>query len=148
MEKELDRTMNILVILQNAYFSDGNSRSRKEWLKGLERSYSGARLKRLLDGIDENIIFENASPEIGSTSNSCFPADQQHLKNLIRVYKPHLVIACGEIAQRGIKEINVPSSRIIETPHPSWRALTNQLLDDLNKQIKTRIAEQRLDGRA
>ena len=128
--------IDILVILQCAY---GKTRRRRKqlkkrrlWLKGLWRSHTGKRLNGMLP-IKYNVRVINSTPEIGESVSACFEPDKEYIQKEIEDSAPRVILACGKIAQEGIKEVDdIP---VIYAPHPAWRALTNEKIDEVRSKI-------------
>ena len=124
----------VLVILQCAYYLDGKPRRRAAWLLGLERSYTGKRLKEMLpDGIDYYVI--NASQEIGSKSDAMFPPDINYIKQTIGHISPTIRLACGKVAQAAVEEIET-TIPIIKTYHPAFRGLSKDITKGINECVQ------------
>ncbi len=113
----------ILVVLQNAWRETGAPFTHKQWLNALWESHTGRRLKNMLPTIPHYLYVTNASTNIGITSSAAFPADTQHIQKEIATIQPDIIIACGKIAQQGVKQI---TENYIATPHPAWRAFSKQ----------------------
>ncbi len=89
----------------------------------------------------DGIIWENASPEIGSKPSDAYPADVEHMYRAIMLHKPSMVLAFGRIAGNGLlsvlrfcHELPVaqPSAfKFIVGPHPAAR--TADVLATLRK---------------
>lgn len=84
--------------------------------------------KRLMSALGEElcyqIIWEEASPEIGSYSGSNFGADLIHIKWAIKKHLPNIVIAFGKVAGDAVRQIesenDLPTS-FLYAPHPAAR---------------------------
>lgn len=120
----------LLVILQNAYRETGKYKDRDEWMERMWCSHTGRRLKEMLPDIE--VYVENANPKLGRESNSIFPPDISHLKNVIKVTKPKVILACGKVAQEGLDELGVD---YIPAPHPAWRQLSKKDTSRIRKKI-------------
>jgi hypothetical protein len=140
-----------MVILQNQWFKDP---ARMRGI--LEKHYSGRRnefirtflfwscrtgknLKAAFgEELCDQIIWEEASPEIGGAASSAFPADPMHINNAICKHCPDIVVALGKIASEGVKrafasfELN---PRLIIGPHPTARHAT--VMDELREVGRT-----------
>lgn len=68
----------------------------------------------------ERIVWEEASPEIGGHSASVFPADKDHLREVLAREQPAIVIGFGEVAFGGLKGL-VDPDRLLWAPHPAAR---------------------------
>lgn len=88
--------------------------------------------RRLLAAFGESlcsdIIWEEASPNVGGFSESKFPADITHIRNAIRKFQPSVILAFGKIATNGVTEAcdawtyySVYPPPIISGPHPAAR---------------------------
>ena len=127
--------MMVLVILQCAYFLDGKPRRRVAWLRGLERSHTGKRLKEMLpDGVDYYVI--NASQETGSKPDAVFPPDIKYIKQTIEHISPTIILACGKVAQEAVDEIE-STIPIIKTYHPAFRGLSKDITKSVSECIQT-----------
>ena len=125
--------MIFLFILQNAYRSDKyNFRNEDEWFRDLNNSHTGRRLKEMLPDIGI-IKVVNASPIIGNDATSCYMPDVNHIKTMIERYKPHVICACGAIAQQGCKQLGI---EFISLPHPAWRKLSKELTFNIKKRLE------------
>jgi len=131
--------MDVLVLLQNAYYRQGEYKERKQWLLDLNNSTTGIRLAEMLPiGLDYYIT--NASPLIGDHPDSYFDADINHLIAEITKVRPKLILACGECAQKGVAKITTPI-KIIATYHPAYRRLTKKITRKVRQEIITTLHE-------
>jgi hypothetical protein len=123
----------LLVILQNAYgVEEGYEPSYNK--SSFANCHTGIRLDRAIpDTVFPFII--NASPVVGTTADSFYPYDSDHISRRILEIKPDVILACGVSAKEGIDsvEVDVP---VIKMPHPAYRALTNKTLDEVRERIK------------
>ena len=127
----------ILVVLQNAYREKGEYVDREEWLERLWLSHTGRRLKTMLpEGVD--FYIDNATPEIGKTSDSCFPADAQHLKMVIDTVRPEIILACGLVAQAGLEALGYA---YVAAPHPAWRQLKRSHCEWIRIQLERMVGD-------
>lgn len=124
--------MIIVAYLQNQYFNEPDR------IKAIYAAHPDKRLelnKRYLffscrtgqvlrealgEDLCDQILWDNASPEIGSYSASKFKADPVHIRGVIEEVKPDLVLAFGKISCEAIKnlELSIP---ILYGPHPAAR---------------------------
>ena len=123
----------ILVLLQNPYRERGVDRynDREFWLGRMWSSYTGKRLKEMLPE-DMNIWVDNASWNWGEESSACFPADLVHIKNLVSKLEPEKILACGRIAQEGLRKLNI---EYIPAPHPAYRALSKKMTAEIRSKL-------------
>lgn len=126
----------VLFVLQNAYQSSKYDwKNEDEWHRDLDKSHTGRRLREMIpDGIEFYVT--NASPKIGSHPDSRFLADADHLIRMIQKYKPHLVCACGKVAQDGVAMLGV---HWISAPHPAWRALSKRHTSRIRRMIRAKM---------
>lgn len=124
-----------IVFLQNSWSPRyaGRRWPRKGWLKALEASRSGQRLRTLRNRfmMDAEWIIENTTPICGKTPDSVVPPDLIHMSTVIFAVQPDVIIACGKQAELALAKIEIPqekSTRII-VPHPANRVLTNLLYE-------------------
>jgi len=110
----------ILVVLQNAWFTDGQPKSHEEWLQGLWGSVTGQRLKSMLPDQADDVEVINASPRVGSAPTDSFPPDLEHIRAALTKYRPRVILGCGKLACNALRELRV---EFITAPHPAWRQL-------------------------
>lgn len=128
--------IDILVILQCAYANSERRRKqirkRKVWLKGLWNSHTGRRLRRMLP---ENSVFEviNTTLEIGVSPDAVLEPDIDYIKKMIEKYNPGLILACGKVACKAMREIG---GGFYAFHHPAWRQLTNEKIDNLRESLE------------
>ncbi len=125
----------ILAIMQNQWFKDPD-RIRIILDRGLKRGlkrhdfimrtlFMGCKSGRVLKSVFgetlcRNIIWEEASPNIGGHAASAFPADINHLQSVLEEINPDIVLAFGRIASDALVPL-VPESMLIIGPHPTAR---------------------------
>lgn len=136
--------MKAVVFLQNAWSPKyaGKAWPRRSWLKALERSRSGQRLRSLESGYcysGAEWWYENASPVVSATPDGFARADVKHMGLVILEQSPDVVIALGKEAERGllrVKESMGPGFPLaILAPHPASRVLTNDLYRDIGSSL-------------
>ena len=125
----------MLAILQNQWFrdpervrgfiaaADDPADYRRRFLsRALFAGCLTGRRLRAAFGADlcREIIWEEASPEIGGHSSSVFPADRAHVAEVIRLHLPDIILAFGKVAQNGLAGL-FPAERIIAASHPAAR---------------------------
>ena len=123
----------LLVLLQNAWAKtrrqvDAIRSNHRMWLRLLEYSRSGRRLKLILgDDCFRNplIRFANTTPRIGWHSTSRLKPDLQHVGEQIDLCTPDVLLACGQQAEQAA--LCVWSGPLLCVPHPTSRTLTNEL---------------------
>lgn len=130
--------MRVLFVLQNAWRRGAVEGERdwndRVWNRLLWRSQTGKRLREMIpDGIEYQVC--NASPFVGNHSASAFPADPQHVLTQVRVYKPHLVVLLGSVAQE--VRPHLPSRLgVLTGPHPAWRLLSKDETSRIRAAVK------------
>jgi hypothetical protein len=67
------------------------------------------------------IAWDNASPAIGTRSHHKFLPDPEHMAGVINQYRPLLVIALGNEAQRGLEQLSLDGCVVLCGPHPAAR---------------------------
>ena len=143
--------MNILAILQNQWFH--NPERVRETLKRHPQSrrrviayalFAGCKTGRVLKSVFgeelcHEIVWEEASPEIGSKASACFPANSAHLRVVLERVKPDLVLAFGKIAAHGLAPL-VPAEKLLIGPHPTARGMqTIGRLREIAAQLRERL---------
>ena len=122
-----------MIILQNAYgVEDGYVPSFEK--ENFRRCHTGVRLKRAIpENINTRII--NASPLVGKKSSANFKPDREYVKRMCKEIDPDIILACGVNAKKAVEglELTVP---VIKMPHPAYRALKNETLDEVKEKIK------------
>src|SRR5262245_18453916 len=94
----------IIVFLHNAWSPHyaGGTWERRSWLRALERSRSGQRLRVMIDDFN---ICENTTPIVGKTASSIIPPDAGHIKAILSTRTPQIVIACGKQAETALLKL-------------------------------------------
>jgi hypothetical protein len=141
--------MKILAFMQNQWFHD------PERIKALMERYqdqrnsmiarflfatgnkSGNRLRSVFGETVNQIIWEEASSQLGDRAGSVFPADLEHMVSAIAKHQPEVIVCFGRIASDGIRKLLMEdriseSIRIFYGPHPSAR----QSLADLRSVVE------------
>lgn len=117
-----------VLFLQNAWspLYAGGTWPRESWLKALWRSPSGRRLRLLLDQAP-NLEFwlDNTTPLVGPTATSTWPADHAHMRAILAIQQPDVVICCGRQARQACWDLHLKPLLIL--PHPAYRVVTDQL---------------------
>lgn len=150
--------MKILAFLQNQYFKQperiariyakhGTTPEDRASLNGsflFMGSLTGRRLKSAFgEELCDDIIWEEASKDVGSVASHCPPADPEHIKDCIQYFKPNIVLAFGNVAKDGVtcSLFLAPSSfDYIEGSHPAARhATVISELKAMANDVKSRI---------
>lgn len=132
----------IVAFTQNQYFRDPvrvkeiYEKNPALW-ESLNRKFmfggclSGRRLQETF-GWDmcNQIIWDTITTQIGDRSNSVFPVDPQHIRNVMAKHNPSIILSFGVLAREAIqawcdeqynKEEPTPIPVIISGPHPASR---------------------------
>lgn len=122
-----------LLFLQNAWspFYAGAVWPRESWLRALESSRSGQRLKLLVG--DDFDVCENCTPQVGATPDSIIKPDPEHILKVLAERSPRMVIACGSHAERALLELW--DGPLLLIPHPAYRVVTNQMFEHAREYI-------------
>lgn len=123
--------MKVLAILQNQYFNDPDrvratlarhpeARRRMIHFALFAGCKTGRVLKAVFGARCNEIVWEEASPEIGGQASSVFPADRAHLQAVLADVNPDIVLGFGRIACDGLEGLVTPNKLIIG-PHPTAR---------------------------
>lgn len=122
----------ILAILQNQWFRDPERMraTLERFPEGRRRMihyalFAGCRTGAILKSIFgellcREIVWEEASPEIGGKASSCFPANHAHLKAVLEDVKPDIVLSFGRVATDAMRTL-VPHDKLLVAPHPTAR---------------------------
>lgn len=129
------------VFLQNAWSPvyAGQHWPRQSWLRALERSRSGQRLRLLIDNLAE---VWNTTAEVADHPDGCLPANDRHVRKVLRDVDPAIVVACGRQAEEVLRRLWL--GPLLVVPHPAARLLTNELYlagrELLDKGLTARVA--------
>lgn len=93
------------------------------------KSLTGRRLRAAFGDLCEEIIWEEASKDIGSKSSSSFKADPAHIADVIRHFQPGIVLVFGGIAGDGLARAmqhveDGAAFQVVRGPHPAARHST------------------------
>jgi hypothetical protein len=115
----------VIVFLQNAWspLYAGGTWPRDSWLRALETSRSGQRLRILI--VDQYHICENTTAAVASHPSGIEAPDAAHIRRVLSERKPRVVIACGKQAEIALKAIW--TGPLLAVPHPAHRLLTDRL---------------------
>ena len=124
--------VDILYILQCAYYTDGVDRQFEVWKSRLWKSHTG---RRLADYIPNDVTFEviNSTLQIGTSSDACFEPDLVYIENKIKEYSPKLIIPLGKVAESAIKDLDY---EYFPAPHPAWRQLSVSHINEIKTKTK------------
>lgn len=123
--------MKILAVMQNQWFHDPEAVKRivARWPQRRRDLigrflFAGCKSGRVLKSVFgeriNDIVWEEASPEIGGESASCFPADLAHLRATLADVKPDIVLGFGKIACDALAGL-VDGHDLVVGPHPTAR---------------------------
>ena len=124
--------MKILAILQNQWFKEPARIKRLLERRPKMRNQligrflfagcpTGRRLQTAFGKeLCNQIIWEEASPEIGGFSRSVFPADHAHIAAAIAKHQPEVIIGLGKVAEGALLAMKLdPSIQVLYGPHPA-----------------------------
>jgi hypothetical protein len=66
----------------------------------------------------EKCVWENCTREIGSEAASKLPPDRMHIVGVLDHFKPDVVVAFGDVAQKALEFVGV---ELVHAPHPAAR---------------------------
>jgi len=114
----------MIVFLQNAWSPvyAGREWPRDSWLRALERSRSGQRLRVMIDDFS---VCENITRAVGARPHIAMPADDTHVNQLLQMKRPRIVVACGKLAEMCL--LRLWQGPLLVVPHPAHRLLTDEL---------------------
>lgn len=144
--------MKVLAFLQNQWFRDPDRArdflTRRPELRHsfLRRSlFAGCKTGRVLKAAlgeewCSKIVWEEASPEIGGQAAAAFPADTQHILDVIVREQPAVILTLGKIATEAVASLCpihlTPPAMVITGPHPAARnADTLNLIRDVRERL-------------
>ena len=74
------------------------------------RCLTGSRLRAAFgEPLCDRITWENASPRIATEASGSFPPDHDHIRAVVRHFKPSVVLTFGRVADRGVHDATVGS---------------------------------------
>lgn len=129
-------SMIVLAILQNQWFKnpakvreiyERNPELRNQLIKRFlfMGCLTGRRLQEAFGDLCDQIIWEEASPEIGGFSASKFTPDPEHIKAAIEKHQPDVVLCFGKIASDAVRSVccdtSVRHPAVMFGPHPAAR---------------------------
>jgi hypothetical protein len=137
--------MTIVAFLQNQWFKNPESiramyernPERREKLNKLflfAGCLTGKRLRAAFGDLCNEIIWENASREIGGKSSANFKPDPAHIKAVLDKHKPDLILLFGKNATHGVTQ-HWSGPKIIY-PHPANRSLVAGNLREWNDTLQ------------
>jgi hypothetical protein len=121
----------VIAFLQNAWspLYAGGTWPRKSWLKALDKSRSGQRLRVLTGSAHPvEIVWENTTPIVGATPDSIIEPDEAHIKRVLRMYRVDGIITLGRQAAEAVTELAYRYP-VMQLPHPAHRLVTNELYE-------------------
>ena len=154
--------MKVLAFLQNQWLNEPKKalamiartpQVRTRLIKyALFQSYTGMRLKQIFGDECVECDWDNASPQIGSRSSSCFPADPEHIKAVLEEHRPDVVLTFGKVATDALKK-TCDNFKLIAGPHPAARqhnvmARLEKMADTLKEYRDEKVLELDDNGRA
>lgn len=140
----------VLFVLQNAWRRGAVAGEREDdhcvraWKRGLWRSLTGRRLREMIpEDLMISMRFEvvNASPFVGKTSSSIFPADKAIMTLRLARYEPHLVVLCGKVAEQLRPLLDEFGQGYLVTPHPAWRMLSKERRAQIRGEIESKTQD-------
>lgn len=96
---------------------------------------TGRRLKSSFgEELCDRIIWEETTREIADNPKTIFPAQPEHIRNVIETHQPQVIVAFGRIAAEAVQPIW--NGRLFLAPHPAARQSTViRDLENIAKQI-------------
>ena len=153
--------MKIVAFLQNQWWRDpegvkkriANHANPEELRRrlivwGLQGCKTGRVLEKRLASVIgpisfKKIYWENSSREIGGKSSSSFLADPKHMRSVLNVQQPDVVLCFGKIARAGMDQLNVaPKIAVLYAVHPASRG-SLETLDKMAGALKGLIEYRR-----
>lgn len=127
----------VVGILQNAwspYYAPGPW-PRESWLRALDRSRTGQRLK-LLGHESIEYWWDETTPVVADNPRTVIPADFNYMRSVLNEQQPKFIITFGMPAMNAMITIKEEFKQpVICLPHPTYRVVTNQLFLDARDHI-------------
>lgn len=142
--------MKILAFLQNPWFSvetDPTVIERYRTDQAFHRKYlrgtmSGNRLAMAFSGLFDQIHWDNVSTDHTNESSGITTVDMAHVENLIRTYKPNLILTFGQLAMETMrKSLYADGVPKMACHHPNARHKTQADLDLFVQKVTDYITE-------
>lgn len=129
----------ILAFLQNAWGTNAtkmqeilnrNPKHREELVRRFlfaGKGVTSQRLQAVFGDLVSTIIWANASPLIGSVSGAKFKPDGVHMVEILKKYRPAMILVFGRVAEEGVKlpavmvVLQELESVVVVGPHPATR---------------------------
>lgn len=111
----------------------------------LGKSMSGGRLMRAFNELFYRIHWDNIAWKPGTSQEP----DYEHIKRVLRLQQPELVICFGIQAQSAIHQLSLSvkfTTPLMHCHHPNARHKTQQDLNDFAVSVRTRMLEHELLG--
>lgn len=126
----------LVVLLQNAWSTLWTEDwHRPSWLRALRACHTGKRLNRLLGHDWSDIHVDNTTSKVGDDPSSKLPPEPEYVLRMLAEHDPQAVVACGEQARD--VAVQLWRGKILAIPHPAYKMLTNKLLDEGNRLLRT-----------
>jgi hypothetical protein len=81
---------------------------------------TGRVLRSVFGDLCDEVLWEESSKEISGNPSEVFPPDLIHIKSVLVMEEPDIVIAFGKIACQAVQPL-VEAERYIAAPHPAAR---------------------------
>lgn len=126
----------LLVVLQCPWKKGklANGWDREIWFEELWRSRTGVRLSEAIPEEEFEVEICNSNPTLVDTPDGVLPPDLKHLRTLIEIERPNVILACGNVARGAIKELK-PSIPVVEMPHPAFRLLSKRMTGEVRQRL-------------
>jgi len=83
----------------------------------------GKTLRRAFGDVCMSWMYEEVAPRVGNYCGDNTPVDRNHVKKVIDVARPKVILALGKVAQDTLSSVCCPCE-IVHAPHPSARMNT------------------------
>lgn len=139
--------MSMVVFLQNAWSPvfAGHKWPRKSWLRALQKSRTGIRLRVMIDDLD---LCEETTEEVAAEPSGICPPDIAHIQRVLNARQPQIVVACGKQAENIVGQLW--RGPLLVVPHPAHRLVTDALFREarrlLSQDFSARLALRQLNG--
>ncbi len=130
----------VVGFLQNAWspMYAGSTWPRASWLYALMTCRSGQKLRVLTSECNEvEFWWDNTTPVVGEAPNSILPPDSDHIRSVLHVQEPDIVLTLGRHAANAVQPLwNGP---LLILPHPAYRVVTNALYAQAGKYLRNNM---------
>jgi hypothetical protein len=122
----------LVVAVLDTMWGERNGRAPR-WFPINPQNHSGRRLYKLVGACE--LLVTNACPQLVNHATRHGKPDPKWLAENLARLEPALILACGNVAQRTLKESGF-RGRTVKIPHPAARIWTKKRVQRTARKIK------------